>query len=67
MNENDPPRDKLGPLPPENFSNDFPPDKPPRSKADLTPYQRRVLGNVLADNPELTEAEALAELEAHGF
>jgi hypothetical protein len=50
--------DKLGLIPPEYFDNDFAVEKPIKSKADLSPDQRRVL----ADNPSLSEDEALAQL-----
>ena len=67
MANNDQLRDKLGPLPPENFDQDFSPDKPIRSKADLSPEQRRVLERVLAANPSISEEEALKQLLAHGL
>jgi hypothetical protein len=67
MTSNHPPfHDKLGPLPAENFDEDFSPDRP-ATKAKLTPEQSRVLAQVLAANPELTEEEALGELLAHGL
>lgn len=59
--------DKLGPIAPEHFSNDYDLDEPPVSKADLTPGQRRILASVLAANPSLSEEEALAQLMDAGL
>lgn len=60
-------KDKLGIIPPEHFDNDFAVDKPIRSRADLSPDQRRVLDSVLAAHPSLSEEEALQHLIEAGL
>jgi hypothetical protein len=68
MNQEKPISDKLGPLPPEAFDNDFHPDPLPVVKAgDLTERERALVARVMRDFPTLSEAEAIKRLRAGGL